>query len=50
MKKRNSNFVGLIIWLVMIITVILCLLFDKWFFNAIYNSDMPTWLKYFFLK
>ena len=47
---KKGNFVGIIIWLVMIITVVLCLMFDKWFFETIYNSNMPEWLKYFFLK
>ena len=50
MKKRNSNSVGIIIWLVMIITVVLCLFISKWLFEVIYNSDMPTWLKYILLK
>ena len=47
---KKSNFVGLIIWVVMIITFILCLMISKWLFEAIYNSDMPTWLKYILLK
>ena len=47
---KEDNFAKLIIWIVVIITVVLCLLFDKWFFEAIYNSDMPEWLKYFLLK
>ena len=50
MKKRNSDFVGIIIFVVAIITVVLCLLISKWLFEVIYNSDMPTWLKYILLK
>ena len=47
---KKDNFVGIIIWIVMIITVVLCLMFCKWFFEAIYNSNMPEWLKYILLK
>ena len=47
---KKSNFVGVIIFVVMIITVVLALMFGKWFFEAIYNSDMPAWLKYILLK
>lgn len=50
---KKGDFVGIIVWIVMIITFFfffLCLMISKWLFEAIYNSDMPTWLKYILLK
>lgn len=47
---KKDNFAKLIIWIVFVITVILCLMVSKWLFEAIYNSDMPAWLKYILLK
>lgn len=47
---KKDNFAKLIIWIVFVITVILCLMVSKWLFELIYNSDMPEWLKYILLK
>ena len=50
MKKNSGCITEVIVFLVAVVTVILILSIDKWIFEAIYYSDMPEWLKYFFLK
>ena len=39
MKKRNSDFTGVIIFIVMVISVVLIVSIDKWLFETIYYSD-----------
>lgn len=35
---------------VLIIITIICLIVGALYFNAIYNSDLPMWVKWFLLR
>ena len=40
----------IIIVIAFMILTILGIVFSKWWFDLIVNSDMPDWLKWLFLK
>lgn len=47
---KEKILVGVITFIIVVIIVVLSLIFRKWFFETIYYADIPTWIKYFFLK
>ena len=48
--KNKKDRTGILIFLVMVAVLAIALFLDKWTFEAVYNSDMPDWLKYVLLR
>ena len=36
--------------LLLIILTVLSIIFTRWFFNAVYYSELPAWIKYMILS
>lgn len=47
MKDNNIGCFG---WLFFIAALIISVLFGRWFFETVMESNLPDWLKYLLLK